>query len=168
MVVQIAMGVTQFILFVASLGTAPGNAAEQAAADKEIAQAMERSSGTLNKALTYFKTIANNPAVRNAMMQRVMFMVTRTLMIHAAADMISLVCKAVGNAIFNSASSSIKFSPTMLDPTGIADAVSACDNTSDPNYKIYCAQSIMDVVSMADPTGIVCIAAALVQPVCDV
>jgi len=170
MVVNIAMGTAQFVAFVASFGASSGDAAANAAAKKEMAAAMKKSTGALDKALTYFKTIANNPVVRKAMMIKVEAMMKRWAIVHAMSVTVTTVCRQVGDAVFDKASSSktVNFNPEMLDPTGISSAVSTCDDADSSTGKVYCAQSIINVVSNIDPTGLVSIASALVQPVCDV
>jgi len=70
MVVSITMGFAQFVAFVASFGASSGDAAANDAAKKELQQAMSKSSGALDKGLTYFKTIATNPIVRKSMMAK--------------------------------------------------------------------------------------------------
>jgi len=87
---------------------------------------------------------------------------------------INQICSSVGQQLINNAnkqsSADSSFDFTDLDPTGIASAVTNCQgvSSSDSNSQINCAKSVMNAIATVDPTGLVTIAAAFVQPHCDV
>jgi len=170
MIVNIAMGFTQFVAFVASFGATSGDAAVNDAAKKEMQSALSKSTGKFDYALTYFKTIASNPIVRKAMMAKVKRMMLKWAALHAVTITVAQICQQAGDAIFDKVSSAknVNFNVNMLDPTGISSAVESCKDPDNNSAKVTCAQSIINVASSLDPTGLVSIASALVQPVCDV
>jgi hypothetical protein len=57
---------------------------------------------------------------------------------------------------------------TSLDIIGLGDIGESCSHNSDSNAKVGCAKSILDAMANVDPTGLCGIAAAFMQPTCDV
>ena len=55
-----------------------------------------------------------------------------------------------------------------VDIIGVGAAVSSCKNPVTENEKIACAQAILSTAGNFDPTGILCLAAAFTQPICDI
>jgi len=56
-----------------------------------------------------------------------------------------------------------------IDPTGIAAVGFDCKKAAkgDTNDNIACAKSVVKVVANIDPTGLLTIASAFMQPVCE-
>jgi len=172
MLVNIGMGLAQFIGFVASFGADSGTAESAGQAKQDVSNAVDKNaSGSLTKGLQNVQKMAENPAAKASFLSRVSTLAAQKLGSYAQTQTINLVCGTVGNSILNNVqgASAIQFNPAQLDPTGIASSVQSCSGTlSSTNDQLACAKSIMNVVSNVDPTGIVSIAAALVQPLCDV
>jgi hypothetical protein len=55
-----------------------------------------------------------------------------------------------------------------IDPTGLGNAISDCESTSNDKGRLACARSVLKVVSKIEPTGLTGIASALMAPICDV
>jgi len=172
MVVNIGMGLVQFIGFVASFGADSGTATSAAQAKANVSNAVDKNASQgLSKGLQSVQKMAANPVAKASFLSRVSTLAGQKLGSYVQSQTINLVCGSVGNSILNNVqgASAINFNPAALDPTGIASSVQNCSgNLSSTNDQIGCAKSIMNVVSNIDPTGIVSIAAALVQPICDV
>lgn len=173
MTIQIAMGVVQFIAFVATFGVSTGaqggSAAAQQEGKKAIANAVDKSQGAINKGWAYFKTIATNPAAKNYIQTQVANKSKMWAERAVSTLVVGQICKLVGDQIFKSAGASKPtFNLEALDPTGITSAVTTCDNIRNEADKANCAKAVLNTVTLLDPTGLVSIVAALVNPVCDV
>lgn len=170
MIIDVGMGVAQFVGFVASFGASSGAQGGVAGAKDAIKQGMQKGKAELMKGLDFVKRIANNPEIRKKFMQQMMKKALEKIKEKAIEKTIETVCEKVGEGIFDKVKMSIDIHLNLeaLDPTGIASAVSSCKTTGDTNSNIACAKDIMGVVSNIDPTGLVSIAAALMQPICDV
>jgi len=76
-----------------------------------------------------------------------------------------------GGDVPTSATEMCIYNPTYFsafDPTQISGAISACSDSqiNNPNYGITCASAVVNALSTADPTGILSVAAAFMQPTC--
>jgi len=89
----------------------------------------------------------------------------------AKTEALQKVCSAVGNKLLDktaATSSDHKFDISKLDVIGIGDIKENCSNIQDSNGGVSCAKSILSSIDMIDPTGLAGMAAAFMQPVCDV
>lgn len=57
---------------------------------------------------------------------------------------------------------------TDFDPTGISGTVEGCSETGTEAQDIKCAKSVLDMISIADPTGLTAMASSFMHPTCDV
>jgi len=172
MVLNIGIGFAQFVAFVASLGLDTPAAIDANQGKAAMTNAVDKSATNgVNQGLKTAQTVAASATLKASLLQRMETLAAEKLGTYAQTQAINFVCGTVGNSILNNiqGASAIKFNPAALDPTGIASSVQSCGTSlSDQNSRILCAKSIMNVVSNIDPTGIVSIAAALVEPICDV
>ena len=88
-----------------------------------------------------------------------------------AQEAVIATCTSIGNQMLDDMQDKENplLNPETWDVTGISSAVSSCDKKlSTENDKIACAKAVMTVVSNVDPTGLVSIAAGLMNDICDV
>jgi len=171
MLVNIGMGFAEFVSFVVSLGLDTPAAESTNQAKAGVSNTANNASKDVQLGLQNVQKMAANSVARASFLSRVEAIAVEKLGSYVQTQTINLVCGSVGNMILNNVqgAKAIAFNPAALDPTGIASAVQNCQGPlATGNDQLVCAKSIMNAVSTIDPTGIVSIAAALVEPICDV
>jgi len=57
---------------------------------------------------------------------------------------------------------------SLFDLTGISQSVDKCDNIQTESDKMMCAKSVMNIMKPLDPTGVITLASAFMNPICEV
>lgn len=167
MAVTFIAGMVSAVAFVASFGTASAATTTGMAALKQGLATMKN---VAKQSLTMLKRIATDAVLRKALMKSAIEAAKKKAIEigieTAVSTTVSTVCSTVGEGILNQISNKDDVNIADYDFTGIANAVSSCDNTSTDNAKVACAASILNVISLVDPTGLTSMASALMQDTC--
>jgi Zn ribbon nucleic-acid-binding protein len=85
-------------------------------------------------------------------------------------QIVAAVCGKVADSVLQKTqgASAVGFNVAALDVTGISSLGDSCGDTSTENGRIGCASAVIGVLANFDPTGLLGIASALMQPICDV
>jgi len=180
MVVGFLSGLGQAVGFVLSFGA--GGAAMSAAktaAKTGIKKLVSKVGGkAMQKGLKQIKKIAGNPSARKRMVDKVWKKVKEELkdkIKEEAQDHLQDICGHVANNLLDHAGDADTqsvdpkgFDTSQLDVIGVGEIQSKCTNPTSDNAKLDCAKSIMDTLSNVDPTGLMAMATAFMQPTCDI
>jgi hypothetical protein len=167
MLAEFLVGLVSFVLFVASFGSAGAGGTQATGAAGRTA--IKKLGSKATHCFSIAKKVANNPAFRRKMMQKVreevMKKIAEEVIVGIVALRVAQTCEAVGNEIFDKVGAASGPDFKDFDLTGTASAISTCN---DPNSQgQMCAKAIMNVISLVDPTGLVTMAGSLIQPICD-
>lgn len=85
-------------------------------------------------------------------------------------QVVAAVCGKVADSMLNKTqgATAVGFNVASLDVTGISSIGESCADTASENGRIGCASAVIGVLANFDPTGLLGIASALMQPICDV
>jgi hypothetical protein len=174
-VVDVTMGAVQFAAFVASFGASSSAQGGFAEGKSALKTAFDRVKSKASSALSIAKRVANSPSLRKKFFEQSIKKFSQAMLKKglevAAQEAVIATCTSIGNQMFDDMKD--KTNPLLnaesWDITGISSAVSSCDKKlSTENDKIQCAKAVMGVISNVDPTGLVSIAAGLMNDICDV
>jgi len=172
MVANFLTSLAKGVGFILSFGT------DSAAAETvgEVKTGLSKLASTATKAIedgaATVKRIASDPAVRKEFVDKLIGIAKNKLKSKIEdtiqTQLIETVCGHLGNALLDKAQQKSSFDISKLDVLGIGNIKDSCTNIPDSNGGIACAQSILNTVDNVDPTGLAGMAAAFMQPVCDV
>ena len=173
MAVDFLISLGQAVTFVASFGSSGGAGAGFESAKASVKKGFEKlGSGAVNAAAKSFKAVIARVG-RSAFLKQVAEHAFKNLAKFAAEGIamgvVTTVCQNIGNKMLDKMeqSKTIKIDWQSFDPTGISSAVSSCKDMKNSNDNIACAQAVLNVVSVVDPTGVAGMAAAVMAPVCN-
>jgi len=174
MVFATLMGIAQSLSLILSAGTDAGAMEGVDAAKKSVSQAILKAGGTaMAESVKVVRGIAANPSVVKTLINKAASAAASSLKnvgISEGLAAVTDVCQQFGTTFFSaiqtSQNSQPSFSLASYDFTGIYNSVTACGNTTDPNFGIDCAKAITTSLSVIDPTGIAGIASAFLNPLC--
>ena len=171
--VNFALGVAQAILFVVSLGTASADASAFATARKSISNMFAKLSKSDKLTAAKQAEAAVGKMGEASMKQKMLDYVTKELAPQFINNqIIKTVCDQIADQIIgdlkktNSQETRVTFNVqdwTLQNTIGVN-----CTDTNSENGNIICAKSILNLVQFVDPTGLVAMATAFLNPVCDV
>eukprot|EP00357_Protocruzia_adherens_P011916 CAMPEP_0115007688 /NCGR_PEP_ID=MMETSP0216-20121206/21371_1 /TAXON_ID=223996 /ORGANISM="Protocruzia adherens, Strain Boccale" /LENGTH=453 /DNA_ID=CAMNT_0002374763 /DNA_START=130 /DNA_END=1491 /DNA_ORIENTATION=+ len=181
MAADAAMAIAETILLVASFGasSAAGNltTAGKTAVRKGIAEGAKAS---MKKGLHAMKKLFTSSAFRKKMLKKATDSAKYNLRwsFKNAIDMavVTAICTQVGHAFFRQTQCrpepSSDFNWADNDPTNISQTVRSCQKldagNGSPNDELDCAKNALTAIDTLDPTGLTGLAAAFIQPLCDV
>lgn len=171
MVVNTLVGLGTALAFVCSFGTSSVGTTGIAAMKSTITNAIK---GMKKSIIDITKRIASKAITKKGFLKGA---------INAAKDymrdtvqsvvedqVVAAVCGKVADSLLTKtqASTAVGFNVAALDVTGISSIGDSCGDTSSENGRIGCASAVIGVLANFDPTGLLGIASALMQPICDV
>lgn len=173
MAIDVLISFGQAVAFVASFGTDEGASVGIEAAKNSVKAGFDKlGGGAVKEALNCFKAVIAREG-RAAFLKQVTELAAKNLAKFTAKTIamgtLQNVCQNIGNQMLDkiNGSQGVSINWQAFDPTGISSAVSSCSNISSGNDQIACAQAVLNVAAVVDPTGICGMAAAVMQPVCD-
>jgi len=176
MVTSFLVGLAQFVGFVLSFGT-DSAASEGINAGKTAMKTLANTAkNVLKDGFNTIKNIATNTVARGKFIAKLKSAAVDKLkdfaIDTATNQAIQKICGTVGDSLLDKtkaqANPPSSFNIDKLDVLGIKDTVNDCGSVTDTNSGIQCATDILNAVAMVDPTGLASMAAAFMQPVCDV
>jgi len=173
MVIDELISLGQAVAFVASFGTDSGATVGIDAAKSTVSDGFEKlGSGAVTSALDCFKDVIQREGSEAFIKQVTDYAADNIAKFTGqtiAMGTLITVCQNVGNQMLSKINQSTGPSINWqnFDPTGISSAVSSCSTVSSTNDQIACAQAVLNSVAIVDPTGIVGMAAAVLQPICN-
>jgi len=171
MVANVLASIAQGVAFVLSFGASSAATEAVDEAKSALTKLGDKALNMITEGAKTIKRIATDPAARNAFMKKMLLKAVDKAVDAAANKVISTICSQVGNALLDKAkapSSGSGFSIKSLDVFGIGDIVDGCSNIQGTNGSIACAGSVLNAISVVDPTGLAGLASAFMQPICDV
>jgi len=176
LVANFLSGLAQFVGFVASFGLDAPASEAVSVAKSSVSTIVSTAKSAITDAFTTIKNIATNTVARSNFLTKVgQAAITKIKNIAVGtlqSNFISQVCANVGNAILANVTAQAAapaFNPNSLDPLNIKNTVTNCNNASgDSNAAIACGKDILGSIALVDPTGLASMAAAFMQPTCQV
>jgi len=176
MITSFLVGLAQFVGFVLSFGTDSAASEGINAGKAGLKTLLNSAKNVLKDGFNTIKNIATNSLARGKFLTKLKSAATDKLkdfaLDQAKSQAIQTICGKVGDSLLNKAQAQANppasFNVDSLDPLGIKDTVNDCGNVTDTNSGIQCAADILNAVAAIDPTGLASMAAAFMQPVCDV
>jgi len=176
MVTSFLVGLAQFVGFVLSFGT--DSAASEGINEGKagLKTLLSSAKNVLKDGFDTIKNIATNSIARGKFITKLKSAAVDKLkefaIDTATSQAVQTICGAVGDSLLDKAKAQTNppatFDVNSLDPFSIKDTVNDCGNVTDTNSGIQCATDILNAVAVVDPTGLASMAAAFMQPVCDV
>jgi len=126
--------------------------------------------------LKLIKDIAKSPAARKNLLKKMWKKALKELkgkIKKEAEGQLQDICQQVANKLLDNAQATQTVEPknfdtSQLDMIGIGPIMDSCSHPQDGNDRLACAKNIMDTLSNVDPTGLMAMATAFMQPVCDI
>jgi len=176
MVTEFLVGLAQFVGFVLSFGTDSAATGAEDAGKSAVKKLLDGAKNAIKDGFHTLKSIATNGTARSLFMNKLKQTALNKLKDFAVTEVekkaIGEICGKIGDDLLDKtkaqANPPSSFNINSLDPLHISATKTDCDNISDDNSKIQCAKDIIETVAMVDPTGLASMAAAFMQPVCDV
>jgi len=167
---SVVLAIVQTVTLVVSFGTEAAVAPEIGAAKTGLSGLISKAGSAIGEALTVVKNIATNAVARSNFIDTVVNKAINLVVGKVETAIVKAVCSQIGNTLLNqtAAKTSAGFNVSSLNP--FQGAINACENlnTSNTNAQLNCAQNILTVIAPIDPTGLLSVAAAFMQPVCNV
>ena len=169
-------GLGEMVLFIVSFGSSSGATPALASAKTGLQAGVKKvGQSALKSAFQSFKKWIGGftkEKVKQWLTEKVKEYVVGKIVTYA----IEKACGAVGDMVFQEVQAKTEPTLTFMDQVkGLADKIpiygqcSKVDsNNSSPNDEIACAKNVLETVGMVDPTGLCAMAAAFMQPICDV
>jgi len=169
MIAQVIMAVAQAIVFVCSFGSSSAGSSVMNMAKNAVTNGIKKlGQGGMKAAFTVIKRIATNKTLRNKFLKEALGKAAKEVGKKVADE----ICTKVGEQMFSNVEKKEEapsgYEVESLDFTGISGIVKACSNVGTTNNNIACAKAAMETASMVDPTGLLSLATAFMQPICDV
>jgi len=175
MAIDVISGIAQGVAFVLSFGTSSAAAEEVNVAKKGLTSLASKAAKAVTEAAKTMKNIVSNPAVRSDFLQKVQDKAIQKIGTAIDKKIVQEVCGHVGDQLLQQYAArpdNKGFDPKSLDVLGVTDIVDKCSSSktgpSNSNGNVACAKSVLDTISVIDPTGLASVAAAFMQPTCDV
>jgi hypothetical protein len=168
---EVLVNGTQFVLFVASFGTSTAAEPVEAALKTSLMAVLKKIlAGSAKEALVMMQRIATDAALKKYFIDKATNYAVEYATKKVSTTVVNQVCKKVSEQMLADLvkKKSTGFNWKSLDFTGISTAVDSCKKTGETNENINCAKSILSVISLVDPTGLVGIVSAFVQPQCPI
>ena len=171
--VNFALGLAQAIIFVLSFGTSSGDSSAFATARKSIGDMFAKLSKSDKLTAAKQAEQAVEKMGESSMKQKMYDYAVKDLAPQQISNQIvKAVCNEIADQIIgdlkNSNSQDTDFTLNFQDWTLQNTVGINCTDTSSDNGNIICAKSVLNLVQFADPTGLVAMATAFLNPVCDV
>ena len=169
-------GLGEMVLFIVSFGSSSGATPALASAKTGLQAGIKKvGQSALKSAFQSFKKWIGGftkEKVKQWLTEKVKEYVVGKIVTYA----IEKACGAVGDLVFQEVQAKTEPTLTFMDQVkGLAEKIpiygqcSKVDtNNSSPNDEIACAKNVLETVGMVDPTGLCAMAAAFMQPICDV
>jgi len=176
MTTEFLTGLAQSVGFVLSFGASSGaTTGAKAAAKTGLKTLIKKGGKAIQRGLKLVKNIAKNPNARKSIINK-MWQKAKTALKNKIKgeieSQLQKTCELVANKLLDNAKDSHtdpqNFNVDKLDVIGVGDIKQSCSNTSTSNDRLACAKSVMETLGNADPTGLMAMATAFMQPVCDV
>jgi len=176
MITSFLVGLAQFVGFVLSFGTDSAASEGINAGKAGLKTLLSTAKNVIKDGFNTIKNIATNTVARGKFITKLKSAAIDKLkdfaIDQATNAAIQKICGTVGDSLLNKAQAQANppstFNVDSLDVLGIKDTVNDCGKVTDTNSGIQCASDILNAVAMVDPTGLASMAAAFMQPVCDV
>ena len=155
-------------LLVLSFGTASGATVSMGAAKKALKAAGKKALKTSFQGIKNYIKKNGTTYIK----KRVKESINEMAVNKAIESSLGTICNTMADGLSGQVTAKTEFNTDSfidkLDIVGVGDAVDSCSSTATENDKIGCANAILDSLGNFDPTGILCMAAAFTQPICDI
>jgi len=176
MVTNVLISIAQGVGFVLSFGTSSAATAGIDSAKAALKKLGSKAIKMVEEGVETVKRIATNPVVRKkfieSMLKKALDKAKDSAVSQAETKVLSTICQSVGDKLLDvqaqTQPSGFHFNIESLDVLGIGSIKSSCTGIQDTNGGIACAQSVVNTISTVDPTGLMGLASAFMQPLCDV
>jgi len=170
--VNFALGVAQAIIFVLSFGTSSGDSSAFASARKSISDMFGKLSKSDRQTAAQQAESAVEKMGEDSMKKKMLDYATKDLVPQQISNqIIKAVCDEIADQIIGDLkthSKDTEFTLNFQDWTLQNTLGVNCTDTNSENGNIICAKSVLNLVQFVDPTGVVAMATAFLNPVCDV
>jgi hypothetical protein len=174
MVIDTISSIGKGVGFVLSFGTSTAATQGISSAKEAVNKSIDVVKNAAKSALNFMKTLANNPEARNAFKKKALEAaqkkIQESIVDKLKETIISGVCSSVHDALIEKVAKAEepKTFFEKVDALGISDINKNCKNPDGTNGGIACAKSILTSLESLDPTGLVGLASAFMQPICDI
>jgi len=179
MVVDVVSSIGKGVGFVLSFGSSSAATSGIKAAKTAMKKSLDVIKKAAKSAKSIMKRLAGNPKVKQTFMRKAMNAAKDKIKEYAIdkakETAIEKICGSLHEALFDKVATgkqeeeeSKGFSLEKFDVLGVGEIANKCKNPEGTNGGIDCAKSILSTLDNVDPTGLTGLAAAFMQPICDV
>jgi len=171
--VAVISAIVQSVTLVLSFGTEAAVAPGIDAAKTGLSTLLTSAKDAASQALQVIKNIAVSSTARATFLNTVKSNAISFVKGQITSDVVSVICNAIGNSYLDSTNQQAApaFNASTLIPFNPNATIQACQGISSANgtnAQLGCAQSIISFIAPLDPTGLLGVAAAFMQPTCNV
>jgi len=167
MVFDITYGVAKLCAFALSFGASSAGTTAVDKLKSSMTTSMKSRLKTIFKSIkkSLIRTFYQRSAKRNAAI-----LISKINKGGVISATLGSVCYEVTKGIVDLADSKTEpgFDYSLLDPIGLTSAITNCESIKSKNDSLSCAASILNTMNLIDPTGVLTIASAVLQPQCEV